>query len=67
MSTVDACEPAPPKDDREALEQTLEEALSQELAEARARLNEREAALARAPVQVRRMTRAAAQKLGFWF
>lgn len=49
------------------LAQTLEEAVTEELEEARKRINEREAALARAPLQVRRMTRATAMKIGLWF
>lgn len=66
MSATNACEVAVP-DDSNHLEETFEEALSRELVEQRARLNEREAALARAPTAVRRMTHAAAQKLGLWF
>ena len=67
MSTDKATEAPTLVGAEEHLSQTIEEAVSAELAEQRTRLNEREAALARAPTQVRRMTRAAAEKLGIWF
>lgn len=66
MSSIDS--PVPEiesHDDRMA--ETLETAAQREIDELRHRLTQKETALARAPVNLRRMTRATANLLGVYF
>ena len=59
--------PSTPDQDAERAVETLEQAMEKRIENHRQELNQMEASLARAPVQIRRMTRSQAEKLGLWF
>lgn len=65
MSPINGTTPSATED--EYLEITFEEVKNEEIYELRERVNKMEAALARAPVQIRRRTRATGRVLGIWF